>query len=452
MGRRPAPLETAGTKIERMACHRKRLSLFLLACAACPGQAPPPVTVPDGIALEANIAYDRFADTRLDVLYPKAPSKEKRPGVIMFHGGGWIRSTKETMMRSFCLPYLERGFVVANVEYRVAGVAPAPAAVNDALTAAKWFFDRSAQYHVDPARIVVTGASAGGHLALMVGMTPVSAGLGPAIPVAAIVNGYGVTDVADLLDGPHRQSFAVEWLPEQTGRSDLARRLSPLTYVRQGLPPTLTVQGENDRTVPYEQGVRLTAALKQAGVDAEMMTVPGAGHGFSQEQWPAVHARIFDFLARRGILAEAQAEAHAEAHAETQAAAANAGDEAAVKDVVARYVDARGRQDAKATEALFTADADQLVSSGEWRTGRDAVVRGTMASSETSGGKRTITVETVRFVTPDAALADGRYEIAGLAGAPPRRMWSTFLLARTPQGWRIAAIRNMLPAPPAPPK
>jgi len=126
--------------------------------------------------------------------------------------------------------------------------------------------------------------------------------------------------------------------------------------------------------------------------------------------------------------------------------------ETAIKDVVARYVDARSRKDAKATEALFTADADQLVSSGEWRKGRDAVVRGTMASSEASGGKRTITVETVRFLTPDAALADGRYEIAGLAGAPPRRMWSTFLIVRTPQGWRIAAIRNMLPAPPAPPQ
>src|ERR1019366_8396139 len=99
-------------------------------------------------------------------------------------------------------------------------------------------------------------------------------------------------------------------------------------------------------------------------------------------------------------------------------------------------------------EALFTADADQLVSSGEWRKGRDAVVRGTMASSESAGGKRTITVETVRLVPPDAALADGRYEIAGLAGAPPRRMWSTFLLTRTPEGWRIAALRNMLPAPP----
>jgi uncharacterized protein (TIGR02246 family) len=125
-------------------------------------------------------------------------------------------------------------------------------------------------------------------------------------------------------------------------------------------------------------------------------------------------------------------------------------DEAAIKDVVARYVDARDRKDPRATEALFTADADQLVSSGEWRRGRDAVVRGTMASSESSGGKRTITVETVRFVAPGAALADGRYEIAGVNGAPARRMWSTFLIARTPDGWRIAAIRNMLPAPAAP--
>ncbi|MEO8370685.1 MAG: SgcJ/EcaC family oxidoreductase [Candidatus Solibacter sp.] len=123
--------------------------------------------------------------------------------------------------------------------------------------------------------------------------------------------------------------------------------------------------------------------------------------------------------------------------------------EAAIKDVVARYVDARDQKDAKATEALFTADADQLVSSGEWRKGRDAVVKGTMASSEASGGKRTITVETVRFLTPDVALADGRYEIAGTNGAAARRMWSTFLMTRTADGWKISAIRNMLPAAPA---
>ena len=123
-------------------------------------------------------------------------------------------------------------------------------------------------------------------------------------------------------------------------------------------------------------------------------------------------------------------------------------DEAAVKAVVARYVDAREHRDAAATEALFTKDADQLVSSGEWRKGRDAVVRGTMASSQASGGHRTITVESVRFVAPDVAIADGRYEIAGVAGAQTRRMWSTFVITRGSDGWRIAAIRNMLPAAP----
>jgi hypothetical protein len=91
-----------------------------------------------------------------------------------------------------------------------------------------------------------------------------------------------------------------------------------------------------------------------------------------------------------------------------------------------------------------------LVSSGEWRKGRSEVVRGTMASSQSSGGTRTITVESIRFLTRDSALADGRYEIAGLAGGQSRRMWTTLVLSRTADGWRIAAIRNMLPAPPAP--
>lgn len=118
-------------------------------------------------------------------------------------------------------------------------------------------------------------------------------------------------------------------------------------------------------------------------------------------------------------------------------------DESAVRDVVKRYVDARDAKDPKATEALFTADSDQLVSSGVWRKGREEVVKGTMASSEASGGKRTITVETVRFLSPDVALADGRYEIAG---PETRKMWTSIVVVRKPEGWRIAAIRNMLPA------
>ncbi len=115
-------------------------------------------------------------------------------------------------------------------------------------------------------------------------------------------------------------------------------------------------------------------------------------------------------------------------------------DDKEVRDVVQKYLDARERRDAKAVEALFTADADQLVSSGEWRKGRDAVVSGTLASSDSNAGRRTITVQSARFVTRDTAVVDGRYELG------ERKMWATFVMTRTPAGWKIAAIRNMLPA------
>src|SRR5204863_1559092 len=118
-------------------------------------------------------------------------------------------------------------------------------------------------------------------------------------------------------------------------------------------------------------------------------------------------------------------------------------DEAAIRDVVKKYVDARDGKDPKAVEALFTSDADQLVSSGEWRKGRDEVVKGTLASTR-SGGKRTITIETIRHIAPGVAIAEGRYERVG--DAQTRRMWTTFVLTRASGSWKIAAIRNMLPA------
>lgn len=131
---------------------------------------------------------------------------------------------------------------------------------------------------------------------------------------------------------------------------------------------------------------------------------------------------------------------------------AQGNDEAAVKDVVKRYVDAREARDPKALAALFTDDADQLTSSGEWRKGREGVVKGGLASSASSSGARTITVEAVRFPTDGVAIADGRYEIAGgAAGGENRKMWTSFVMTRGAGGWRIAAIRNMLPAPNAPP-
>jgi uncharacterized protein (TIGR02246 family) len=119
-------------------------------------------------------------------------------------------------------------------------------------------------------------------------------------------------------------------------------------------------------------------------------------------------------------------------------------DDAAIRDVVRRYQDARERRDRDALVALFTPDADQLVSSGEWRRGREAVVTGGLASSA-RGGSRALAVERVRRAGNDVAIADARYEISGGEGGT-RNMWSTFVLARQADGWRISAIRNMLPA------
>lgn len=115
------------------------------------------------------------------------------------------------------------------------------------------------------------------------------------------------------------------------------------------------------------------------------------------------------------------------------------GDEAAVREMVKRYSDARDVSDPKAIGALFTDDADQLVSNGEWRRGKDALVRGMLASSARETGKRTLAVETIRFLGADVAIADARYEIAD------RKMWSTFVMRRASGRWRIEAIRNMLP-------
>jgi uncharacterized protein (TIGR02246 family) len=126
--------------------------------------------------------------------------------------------------------------------------------------------------------------------------------------------------------------------------------------------------------------------------------------------------------------------------------------EAAIRQLVQQYLEARDRNDSGALRKLLVPDSDQLVSSGEWRRGRDAVVSGTLASSRRTSGVRAITLETIRFINADTAVADGRYDLTGLSGSESRRMWSTFVVVRTPVGWRLAAIRNMLPAPPAPVK
>jgi uncharacterized protein (TIGR02246 family) len=126
-----------------------------------------------------------------------------------------------------------------------------------------------------------------------------------------------------------------------------------------------------------------------------------------------------------------------------------AADEAAVKKVIKAFIDTREANDAAGLTALLTADVDQRQTSGNMRSGRDAVVSGSLATNQSTGGKRTITVDSLRFIG-DVALADGRYDSIGRTDGSDQRMLTSMVLRREGGAWKIAAIRNMLPSASAP--
>jgi len=294
-----------------------KLILFFVATLAF-AQLPPAVDW----AVHAQNEYQVFPnvtyltasgyESKLDVYQRRGAGTH--PTLIFFHGGGWIRGTKEGSAMSI-LPWLEMGWNVVNVEYRMARVALAPAAVEDGLCALRFAVAQAKTYGIDTNRIVVSGESAGGHLALTTGMIPESAGFTnvcagggfntseSAVPkVAAIVNWYGITDVADLLAGSNSKSYAVQWLGSLPNREELARSVSPITYVRPGLPPILSIQGDADPIVPYSQNVRLRDALTKAGDSIELVTIPGGGHGnFKPDERTKIYLKIREFLAKNGL-------------------------------------------------------------------------------------------------------------------------------------------------------
>ncbi len=164
---------------------------------------------------------------------------------------------------------------------------------------------------------MLTGRSAGGHLALITGMLPAKAGLDarcparkqgagtdralaslPELDVAAIVNWAGITDVNDLIQGPNQVSYATTWLGSALDRQAVAARVSPLTYVRQGLPPILTIHGDQDRVVPYSHATRLHKALQKKGLVSQLHTIEGKEHfNFSLAETELAFEVINQFLA-----------------------------------------------------------------------------------------------------------------------------------------------------------
>jgi acetyl esterase/lipase len=266
-----------------------------------------------GYGISANITYGTFQNTpvHLDV-WRNMKATGPVPTLVYIHGGGWVFGAKEGAVNLF-LPYVERGWNIVNIEYRMADTSLAPAAVQDVRCALRWVYRNAAQYHLDTNRIVATGHSAGGHLALMVGMVPPGSDLDSACPadanepplrVAAIVNWYGITDVKDLLAGADRETYAVQWLGALANKEEVATHVSPLTYVRADLPPIITIHGDRDPTVPYSQAIRLQKALKEAGVANELVTIPGGVHGgFPDDKLQDAFSHIWNFLQAHSITA-----------------------------------------------------------------------------------------------------------------------------------------------------
>lgn len=265
----------------------------------------PVVELAEGVRFAHGVEFATIEGFRPLVLDLYLPPAGPRPAaaVVYLHGGGWTVGTRRRFGRAFkdwTPSAMERvaraGFAIASVDYRLTGEAPFPAAVHDAKAAVRWVRANAAALGVDPVRLVAWGESAGGHLAAMVGLTAghpelEGSSLGNAdvdSSVCGVVAWYPPTDLVHA--GAQRRPDATSdpdapdsWEARFVGAPlpsapDAARAASPITYVHAGAPPFQLHHGDEDRVVPYQQSASLAAALQAAGVDVELVTVPGADH------------------------------------------------------------------------------------------------------------------------------------------------------------------------------
>jgi acetyl esterase/lipase len=276
-------------------------------------------------------------DLHLDVL--QVSSSKPTPVVIQLHGGGWIRGSRPGSYKTFNA-LLAAGMSVVTVDYRLAKDAPAPAAIGDVRCAMAWVKANAAKYNFNLSRVVVYGASAGGHLALMAAYAPASfnpAGCTDQPKVAAVLDFYGPTNLVEGLSEHGSSDFTHQWLgiekplfpyapasgaaatgdgapalpSSRTPRWAApnaatlarARQMSPMNYIHAGLPPTFIVNGDHDGAVDPTQDAQLKKALTAVGVPNGQDIVPGGGHGnFSKAESDKAMLLCLQFLKAQGIL------------------------------------------------------------------------------------------------------------------------------------------------------
>jgi acetyl esterase/lipase len=271
------------------------------------GAASAAPTVPASVVWEEGVVYSTPGgeSLALNIARPKE-SRGPRAAVLCIHGGGFRAGTRDSY-DALCIKLAENGFVAATVTYRLAPKHQFPAAVHDCKAAVRWLRAHAAEYQIDPERIGVTGGSAGGHLAQFLGVTahvPEFEGDGgnpeQSSAVSCVVNVYGPSDFTKSYG---KSVDAHEVLPLWFGgnlETERKRHIigSPLYWVTPDAAPTLCIHGTEDKYVAHEQAVWMVDKLKAAAVEAELLTLPGAGHGFKGADAEKADQALLEFFKR----------------------------------------------------------------------------------------------------------------------------------------------------------
>lgn len=260
----------------------------------------------ENLMIVENVRYaDRSERQKMDVFYPKGQAGPM-PAVVWIHGGGWSSEELDLRYRPEAeLGKLAKmGFVIASIEYRLCQHAPFPAQIADCKCAIRYLRAHAQEFNINPGRIGVWGESAGGHLASLLGAAGDvmefegdDGNLDYSSKVQAVCSWYTPYDMLksalesqDTQDNVFRRLF--EGGAEE--KRDLIWSASPMKYAGEKLPPFLIMHGTTDRLVPYAQSKDFYDAMVAAGNDAEMISVPGQGHGFFDGQ--EYYDMIFDFF------------------------------------------------------------------------------------------------------------------------------------------------------------
>jgi acetyl esterase/lipase len=263
------------------------------------------LVVPDDITFERDVEYANpdSQHLQLNIARPKNATGSL-PAILCIHGGGFRGGTREGY-DSLCLRLAQHGYAAATVTYRLAPKYQFPAAIHDVKAAVRWLRANAGKYQIDPAQIGVTGGSAGGHLAQFLGVTAgvkefEGDGGNPeqSSAVACVVNQYGPSDFTKSYG---KSVDAAEVLPLWLGGDlDAQRprhiRASPLNWVTPEAAPTLLEHGTEDKYVAYEQAVWMRDKLAASGVEVQLLTLEGAGHGFKGADAEKAERALFEFF------------------------------------------------------------------------------------------------------------------------------------------------------------